>query len=260
MRQFYSGVIAMASLDSVHQKIFRAALHAKSLEPELEGYFKTNPGKMMAKPDSPTNAVMFQFVPKDPVPARFGLIIGDCLQNLRSSLDYLVWELVLAANNQPGEHNMFPICSTPDAFKNAVSKRDRLLGIHPDAVTEIDALQPYHLGKDWSKSTLATIDEIVNINKHRRVPLTMLRGAQTDNMQAVEIDGELWTSGTIGRLDDDAKIGPFDATGKMQVQAQLFACVTFNEGAAKGMEITHSLNTWMLYVKHDVVPRFERFF
>ncbi|MGC2743237.1 MAG: hypothetical protein WA672_08615 [Candidatus Angelobacter sp.] len=93
----------MASLDSVHQKIFRAALHIKSLETELEGYFKTNPGHLVREPHTNSDEAFFTFQPKGPIPARFGLIIGDCLQNLRSALDYLVWELVLAANNQPTE-------------------------------------------------------------------------------------------------------------------------------------------------------------
>jgi hypothetical protein len=34
-------------------------------------------------------------------PARFGLIIGDFLQNLRSSLDYLAWEPVFSVKNNP---------------------------------------------------------------------------------------------------------------------------------------------------------------
>jgi hypothetical protein len=169
----------MASLNSVEQKIFRAAQHFHSLEPELEGYFKTNPGKMVREPNSPDNNPSFNFVPREPIPARFGLIVGDCIQNLRSSLDYLVWELVLAANNQPTKDNMFPVCSTSEAFKQAVSKRNRLKGIHPDAITEIDRLQPYHLGKDWEKSVIAVIDHIANVNKHRRVPLTMLRRSKS---------------------------------------------------------------------------------
>jgi hypothetical protein len=251
----------MASLESVRDKIFRAAEHAKGLEPELLRYFETNPGKMVLEPDSPTNDPFFKFVPKEPIPTRFGIIVGDCLQNLRSSLDYLVWELVLAANNQPGKHHMFPVCSTPEFFKEALSKRKRLEGIHPDAIAEIDALQPYHLGQDWEKAVVAVIDDIANTNKHRRVPLTMLRGSRVDNMTVVEINGELWTHGSISRFDENAKIRPnFAATEQVQMEAQLFAGITFDEGAAKGMEVTSSLNIWMLYVLQDVVPRFERFF
>src|SRR5437879_1074152 len=124
----------MASLASVEQKIFRAAQHIKSLETELVAYFQTHPGKVVRDEDSPTDNPSFRFVLKEPIPARFGLIIGDCLQNLRSSLDYLVWELVLAANNKPNDRNMFPICGKPESFEKAIGESKRLKGVHPDAI------------------------------------------------------------------------------------------------------------------------------
>jgi hypothetical protein len=45
--------------------------------------------------------------PNGLTPARFGLIIGDFLQNLRSSLDYLAWEPVFSVKNNP----VWTICS-----------------------------------------------------------------------------------------------------------------------------------------------------
>jgi hypothetical protein len=251
----------MASLDSVRQKIFRAILHGKSLEPELMGYFDTNPGHMVRDEDAGADPPTFTFRSKGSVPARFGLIVGDCFQNLRSALDYLVWELVLAENNQPAENNMFPICSTPDAFKNATKGRKRLLGVHPDAVALIESLQPYHMGKDWQKSIFWIIDEFSNINKHRRVLLTMLRASRTP-IEIVEIGGELWGHGRLPIFDSDAKIAPLipDATGQMKVDAQLIACVTFDEGRTKGMEISGCTGECLNYVQNGVIPKFERFF
>ena len=83
----------MGSLDSVELKIFRAAQHIESLKSEFEGYFQNNPGKMVRQPHTCENEGIFRFVANGSIPARFGLIVGDVLQNLRSSLDYLVWEL-----------------------------------------------------------------------------------------------------------------------------------------------------------------------
>jgi hypothetical protein len=251
----------MASLDSVKQKIFRAILHGKTLEPELMGYFETNPGHMVRDQDSSLDRPTFTFHPKGPVPARFGLIVGDCFQNLRSSLDYLVWELVLAENNQPTERNMFPVCSTPDAFKDALDKRKRLLGIHPEASALIESLQPYHLGKNWQKSILWIVDEFTNINKHRRVLLTMLRASRTP-IEVVDINGELWGHGRLPIFDGDAKIGPLvsGASAEMQMDAQLIACVTFDEGPTKGMEITGCTGECLNYIEKGVIPKFERFF
>jgi hypothetical protein len=63
-----------------------------------------------------------------PNPDKVSLIIGDGLQNIRSALDYLVWELVLAANAEPGEKHQFPICAIPKAFKDEI-RRGRLSGL-----------------------------------------------------------------------------------------------------------------------------------
>jgi hypothetical protein len=42
--------LGMASLKSVEYKIFHAAQHIKSLEPELLKYFESNPGRMVQEP------------------------------------------------------------------------------------------------------------------------------------------------------------------------------------------------------------------
>ena len=153
-------------------------MHLQELNSELTRYFDTNPAKMVRDPSSTTDQPIFILQPKEPIPSRFGFIIGDCFQNLRSSLDYLVRELVIAAGNKPTDREMFPICKTPKGFKGAV-ERGQLEGIPADAFKEIESIQPYNLGDDWEKSTLWVVDELTNINKHRRVPLTMLRGAQS---------------------------------------------------------------------------------
>jgi len=254
----------MASLDSVQYKIYRAAEHIKSLEPELQQYFESNPGKMVREPNTPADEVVFTFKPKAPLPARFGLIIGDCLQNLRSSLDYLVWELVLAAKNQPGKHNMFPICDSREFFERAVTKSNRLLGVHPDAIAEIDALQPYHLGQDFKKAILWALDELTNINKHRRILLTNLMAGKGGRENIVEKDGQLWYESGPGPtpvFDSDTKFGPYPIIdGQVRVDTQFVAVMAFGEGTAKGMEVSLCMNEWAIYVKNKLVPKFESFF
>ncbi len=252
----------MASLDSVEQKIVRAAEHFQSLESEVQRYFQANPGKLVREPNTPDNEILFSF--GGPVPSRFGLIIGDCIQNLRSSLDYLVWELVLAANNQPGKHNMFPICSSPDIFKDALSNRKRLLGVHPDAIAEIEALQPYHLGMDFKKAILWALDELANLNKHCRIPVTDLAARETMTDVSIDKDGRTWMNipaGPVPTLDRDAKFGPYPVVGgQVQMNSKLVAGIAFGEGAAKGIEISMSLNLWLYYIREKVIPIFERFF
>jgi hypothetical protein len=89
----------------------------------------------------------------------------------------------------------------------------------------------------------------------------MLR-AKRSNVDIIDIGGELWSHGQMPVFDGDAKIGPPvpGSAGQMQMDAQLLACVTFDEGPAKGMEISVCLNEWLNYVLNSVIPEFEKFF
>lgn len=251
----------MASLDSVKLKIFRAAVHYKELEGEFEKYFQTNPAKIVRQEQGTPDQYIGRVEPKAPIPSRFPLIIGDCLQNLRSSLDYLVWELVLAANNASGKDHMFPICSTSDSFKSQLG-RGRLGGVHTDAVVEIEALQPFQLGQDFDKAILWVLDDFCNVNKHRRLLLTMLRGASGSIEETRTIDGKVWIRTELSHVEPDAKVGPFPIVegGRVHVNAPVISFLAFDEGAARGMEVSSRLGAMLNYVKDDVVPRFERFF
>ena len=253
----------MAPLSSVELKIFRAAQHIESLKSELAGYFQSNPGRMMRQPHTCENEAIFRFVANAPIPARFGLIVGDVLQNLRSSLDYLVWELVLAANNQPSEKNMFPICSTVESFDQQ-TKRHRLDGVSADAIAEIKGLQPYHLGQDFSKSILWSVDELTNINKHRRILLTGLMATTVPKENFVIQDGQVWVhhpAGPVQVFDSNTQFGPFPIIdGKVHMDTQIAAAMAFDEGPAKGMEVSFCAGYWAYYVLKMLLPRFEKFF
>jgi hypothetical protein len=251
----------MASLDSVRQKVYRAVEHFKELDVAFQKYFQTNPAKVVRQPEGAPDQYIGKVEAKGPIPARLPLMVGDCLQNLRSSLDYLVWELVIAAKNTPGKDHMFPICRSYDSFKSQLG-RGRLAGVHQDAATEIESLQPYHLGNDFAKSIFWVVDEFSNINKHRRLVLTILRGATGTIDETKIIDGKLWIRTELPRVDQETKVGPFpivDGT-HVQVNSQIIAFIAFDEGAAQGMEVSTCLGGMLNYIANNVVPRFERFF
>jgi hypothetical protein len=253
--------------DSVRWKLLRAQEHLAELGVETQRYYKKNPAKVMRQEYGSPDEFIGKIVPAISIPARIPLIIGDFLQNLRSSLDYLVWELVLAAKNTPTKDNMFPICITPQLFNQQLT-RGRLQGIPVDAVAEIEALQPYHSGKDAEGSVLAVIDNLCNINKHRRVIMTMFRGGMApSDFVTTEIDGQMYGSLNFSTLlNEGAKIGPFPIVDgpqgpglKMNVPLQLVAFVAFNEGAAQDVEVGFALSILAGYVVQSMA-NFEKFF
>ena len=89
---------------------------------------------------------------------------------------------------------MFPICTTPEAFDQQLA-RHRLDGVAIDAIAEIKALQPYRCGQDAGESVLAVIDNLCNVDQHRRVIMTMFRGGPAPgDFTTTEIDGQMYGS------------------------------------------------------------------
>lgn len=147
-----------------------AEQHRDFLRALLEGYFRAKQGQILAEVAGSAYAVIAPAIPWQ-VP----FIVGDCLQNLRTSLDYLARDLCLSSGGYPTNYTSFPVCKTPKCFQSAITQR-ALAGIPVAAVSEIEKLQPYLCGvSDPETSNLWILHELCNINKHRRIPLVPLR-------------------------------------------------------------------------------------
>jgi hypothetical protein len=252
----------MASLDSVKLKVIRAAEHLKSLEGEAIRYFAGNPGSIVTETEDKSGRIILRFVAVTPVPAIVPIIVGDAIQNLRSALDYLVWELVLAAKNVPTEKNMFPICTSPEAFKDQIA-RGRLTGIAPDALTEIETLQPHYYGQKCEGAPIRVIDAFCNINKHRRVLLTVL-AVHVARTQITSSESGTSVQEILSPRYHDAEIAvgpvPSKAGETVEMKGDFISFITFDEGAAKGMDISGVLNQLWHFVDKALLPKFEKFF
>jgi hypothetical protein len=102
------------------------------------------------------------------------LIFGDMLTNLRATLDYLVWQLVLAAGNSPTDEHAFPCVKLARNWASA--RGQRLVGIEPIWVDEIEKLQPYHRVDTPERHLVAVLDYVNNVNKHRTLPPVIVLG------------------------------------------------------------------------------------
>jgi hypothetical protein len=248
-------------MDNVLQKIARSAEHLKSATEEIQQHINDKPGDVIGELEPNSNRPVLKFVAK-PVPDAIPIIIGDAIQNLRSALDYLVWELVIAANGSPGYQHMFPICDTLDAFNQQIARK-RLDGVPPDAITEIQGLQPYHLGTDAERHLLRVLDTLCNINKHRRI-LMLASAAHYSRTEIISSVVGLSVQTTLTPRYDGTEIaiGPAPTVVGEEVEMKGDAAyfVTFNEGATKDIEISKCVNQLWHFVDKAVVPQFSRFF
>jgi hypothetical protein len=251
----------MSSLESVKQKIVRSAEHLKSLETETIRHFSQNPGEVIPEEEPNTGRIILKFTERVPIPTAIPLIIGDALQNLRSSLDYLVWELVLTSNNNPTDKHMFPICDSLESFEDQL-RRHRLDGVAPEAIAEIQGLQPYQDGQNKEKAPIRVLDTFTNINKHRRLLIAVLAAHHSRTEFIGTQTGHSVQSTLTPRYDKaEIAIGPAPVLGdQMEVKGNALYFITFSERPGEGLIVSALLNQLWHFVNEFVVPKFERFF
>jgi len=82
-----------------------------------------------------------------PIPATIAPIAGDAIQNLRTALDHLAWQLFQIGTGGAiiNRKVYFPIAD--DATKYA-AYLSRLSGFRLDAITTLRTIEPYKGGKD----------------------------------------------------------------------------------------------------------------
>src|SRR3990172_3595613 len=110
--------------------------------------------------------------------ARIG---GDVIQNLRSALDHLAYQLVLVGTGKPGPffHVYFPIFDSAPEYK--AGKTRQIKGMRQEAIDAIDGIKPYKGGND----TLWQLHSLNRIDKHR---LILTAGSA---FESVDIGAEL---------------------------------------------------------------------
>jgi hypothetical protein len=88
-------------------------------------------------------------------------IAGDVIQNLRTALDHLAYQLVLVAGKRPSKYTAFPIYEDVTAYRKG--KARKVKGMRPEAKKFIDTIKPYGGGND----ILVRLSDLNNIDKHR---------------------------------------------------------------------------------------------
>jgi len=132
------------------------------------------------------------------------------ISNLRASLDYLIWQLVLLSGNRPGRRTGFPVVRRAKDWE--VQSRTALRGVDPEWVARIEERQPFKRRERPSIHPLAILDHVSNLNKHRFLPvaavsvqqLGLLINVQEARGEAIEsrdfLDRPIVHNGELGRF------------------------------------------------------------
>lgn len=155
-------MLAEQRIERIYVKVERAKEHFQSLEGEVYAYLASKPYSVGIKRDPISRRPIYFLKDIHPTPLKISAILGDTINNLRSALDHLAYQLVwLGTGDPPSEHVYFPI--SDDRAKYFKQGKEKIKGARAQAINAIDELEPYRGGND----TLWRLHKLNNVDKHR---------------------------------------------------------------------------------------------
>ena len=164
----------MTNFDGIFAKISRADDQASSLKADMERFCADIRQSIVHEVHEDADEQVWVFRGSTPnVPIEWSIRIGEILYNLRSALDHLVWQLVLANGREPGWRNAFPIIDKQSNWHKATSQ---LKGVSSTVETMVESLQPYTGGINllFDVAVFQTLHTLCNIDKHRHLILAII--------------------------------------------------------------------------------------
>lgn len=161
--------------DDVTLKFQRAAEHGIGLLQTTSAFLDTNPYRVRSQVNPERTQYVFRVeVAADP-PDVLTVILGDALQNLRATLEHIVWHLCSRRDNSTG----FPIISKRSdwATYDAAGVIQRGNGLYkirdldPGAIKVIDGYQPYHRPNEVRTDALWALNKLANVDRHHSLHL-----------------------------------------------------------------------------------------
>jgi hypothetical protein len=156
-------------LQGFEAKLSRADEHLEALDAEIDNFLDLHPYAVNFEIDEKTGQKVARLEVNGELPAvRWGLMLGDCVHNMRSALDHLVWAL---SGPEPPPKTEFPIFHEREKFE-AVSRgggRYKIRGVKdPKARTLIESVQPCYSDRPTKTGhQLWSLQELSNVDKHQ---------------------------------------------------------------------------------------------
>ena len=179
-------------LDGCFERVRRADEHLAELQREIAIVFEKQayavPFDLDTKP--PHGAINVRLPPETFFGMRIGTLTGEIFYNLRTALDYLIFELAKLDSGGDQSGTQFPIMDAPQDFAGR-GTTVFLKGVNATHVACVERLQPYN-GCNWTRR----LRNSSNADKHRHfIPsvgysqITVHSGLERgdlDRMQGIE--------------------------------------------------------------------------
>jgi hypothetical protein len=165
-------------------------------------------------------------------PVAHSIVVGDVLYNLRSCLDHLVHQLIVAHTAKEPTYRTyeFPVFVTEKKFDDNI---DRLLrDVSPEGVRRVRQVQPFTFARP-TDTALYALNELGLVDKHRVPLLAVIRGRVSAMTAEDEATSILWAGGGHdGLVEDGAVLATFDS--RVSPKMKLTAIAAFDMALADG--------------------------
>ena len=249
-------------LSGDYRTLDQAAAHIVTLREKINAFRGGEPPPFEFRAESAPrggNSVehrLFAVVRESP-PRTLAPIIGDAIHNIRSALDYLVYELAPPEVRATGS-TQFPIFRDEDGFKTRGSKM--LTGITGDERMLIERAQPYIASNPPRHDPLAILQKLSNDDKHRLlVPMIAAVSSQNVWVGADNADIE-FTHIASGPVEHDTRIVTFTATPRdrskgmtVHPQSGLEIQLAGTGANDRDIEVADLLGMLHSHVRHTVI-------
>lgn len=242
-------------------KIHRAREHFAALDREIRAWVGTNPMAILKEKDAEGRRhTVFGEIVNPPALNRWSLIAGDCVHNLRSALDSLVYAIAVHETglNPPADERalQFPVASCPNDFKK---QKNRIRSLSPIVQSEIEKAQPYNVSHPEFPPALELLGTLDIIDKHKMLNVV----AAVPHRASVEMTGHAVISDiTMHRTGVDSKteilsftVDPPNRDLSYKCEAVIVICVAHSPRRSKSpfSELAGVLHTIIEEVERIVV-------
>jgi hypothetical protein len=248
-------------LSGVYLKLQRAETHIQSFHDEVAAFSNRDPKPFdFAVRETPGSNHSIEYnlyaVIREKPPHEMALPFGDAIQNIRSALDYLVYELAPPSVRRQRK-TQFPIFTKEREFKEQSPRM--LMGIKGDERTIIERVQPYAVTNPPSDDPLTVLQELSNRDKHRLLTPMIAAVRELDSWVASDNADIRFTYLARGAVEDGARIVAFTATPQdpakdmnvypqsgLEIQIGDTGIVGFDIGAVDLLRMIHHHVRWTI--------------
>jgi hypothetical protein len=213
----------------------RGSQHFEWLESEWKAYMPRFQSDLRVVPISGGVELRLGKI-SDPPGKDWSPVIGDCVQNFRSALDHMVWQLAPTTAREANPSGLeFPIFSNSTKYANGAASRIGTLSGAAQKV--IDSVQPFH-SREYIKDPLWQLHTLSNIDKHRRLhvgdvsleALTLdVKGTRLQTVWQAAPPATRARQGMVLARVMETEIRRFGEPSRVQVQPSAFLTIAFED-------------------------------